>query len=207
LYDYSMEKVTSVGTVFVENNTINKNKNIIDQIKNKRIIAVVGAIVPRKNIIEAINAFELLHRESIYLLIIGPKVDGFDDYYEEVKRKTVAPNIVFIENYTNIEWIYEYIDILLLTSKDEGIPRVILEALYYEKKIVSSDVGAIKNVFSKFTNTKQIMLYRLGDVKNLISALNYQLNNSKRYQSRDIVMDDFSITNHISKFIAIMKDL
>ncbi len=196
-------RVSSLGTVFIptKNNTI--DNNILEKIKNKKIIANIGAIVPRKNILESIEAFEKVENKVGYnLLVIGPKVDNFSDYYQEVKERSFKNNeIIFIENYSNIEWIYEYIKILLLTSKDEGIPRVILEALYYNKKVISSDVGAIKNVFYKYIDSQQLYIYDLGNISYLNELITKQINKEQIYRSQDIVSMDFSLENHIQKFL------
>lgn len=69
--------------------------------------------------------------------------------------------------------IMERIDIFVLTSIDEGLPMVLLEAMALKKPIISTPVGAIKNVISHNTSG---LLYNTGDIqmlsKNIIELTN-----------------------------------
>lgn len=89
-------------------------------------------------------------------------------------------NVKFLNatnDFTKIDKIYQQIDCLVLASKAEGMPLVILEAMSAGKGVVSTPVGAVPGVLS---NTDISILKSIDYTFNdLEMCLEKQLNNTK----------------------------
>ena len=61
-----------------------------------------------------------------------------------------VPNMRLIPSQTDLRPIYEMMDGLVVTSEFEGLPLVVLEALSMGLPVLSSDVGAVKEVLDRY---------------------------------------------------------
>ena len=113
------------------------------------IIGSAGRLEPIKGFIYLIKSAEIvlkeLKREKIYFIVAG---DG--SLKEELQREVVERGIE--RNFKFIGWredVYDIInisDIFVLPSLNEGMGRVILEAMYLGKPIIASKVGGIPEI-------------------------------------------------------------
>ncbi|MEN3041691.1 MAG: GT4 family glycosyltransferase PelF [Fervidobacterium sp.] len=108
-------------------------------------IAIIGRVVPIKDIITGIKAFDIVSKEvpNSKLYIIGP-TDEDEDYY---KRCTQLVNLfelndkVVFTGKVNVLDYYGLIDALLISSISEGQPLVQLEAMASGIPVVTTNVG------------------------------------------------------------------
>jgi glycosyltransferase involved in cell wall biosynthesis len=63
---------------------------------------------------------------------------------------------------------YEAIDLLVLPSRSEGLPNVILEAISFGVRVVAADVGAVRDVI---TDRNKGWLVPSGDPNALAAAI------------------------------------
>ena len=73
--------------------------------------------------------------------------------------------------------LFDNVDIFVLTSVDEGLPMVLLEAMASRKAIISTPVGAINKVL---THGKDVLFYDTGDIDTLSNHIIYLKNNPAR---------------------------
>ncbi|MFA6923647.1 MAG: glycosyltransferase [Bacteroidales bacterium] len=121
-------------------------------------IGIIGRIVPIKNHIMFIEALKyILERtdKKIRVFIIG---DGTEKTNIELKAKELGISylegnyknekaiITFTSWIKNIDYAISGMDIIALTSLNEGTPVSLIEAQAANKPIVTTDVGGIKNV-------------------------------------------------------------
>jgi glycosyltransferase involved in cell wall biosynthesis len=64
-----------------------------------------------------------------------------------VQEKNLEKNFTFTGWMTDLFMLYQGIDILLLTSKNEGTPVTIIEALAFGVPVVARDVGGVPDIF------------------------------------------------------------
>ena len=92
---------------------------------------------------------ELSKRYPIYILLTGP-ARGY------VKKRLTEAKIPFshkyIENFPDISKYYHALDIYLVTSRDEGGPKAILESMASGIPIVTTDVGIARDVVNHGKN-------------------------------------------------------
>jgi glycosyltransferase involved in cell wall biosynthesis len=128
-------------------------------IKNDEIaIGIIGRIVPVKNHVLFINAIkEVLNctSQKLRFIIVG---DGdlrlslqkmLDDYnisYNYFPENETAQTVTFTSWLTAMDEVYAGIDIVALSSLNEGTPVSLIEAQAANKPIVSTDVGGVKDI-------------------------------------------------------------
>lgn len=102
----------------------------------------IGRISPAKDYITLIKAFFLVREKmpNAHLTIIGHPDDG--DYYpsviNEIEELNIQDNVDFLK-YTNNPYVYmRYADCFVLSSITEGLPNVLLEALYLDTPCVAT---------------------------------------------------------------------
>lgn len=142
--------------------TKNKAQNRIDFRENYNLrdeqiaIGIIGRLAPIKNHQLFVEAIACLKKQSITnfkAFIIGDGdskeaimnlCEQFNVSYSNNPKDDV--NIIFTSWITNIEWALHGLDIVTLTSLNEGTPVSIIEAQAAGKYIVSTNVGGIEDV-------------------------------------------------------------
>jgi len=111
------------------------------------IVATVGRLSKEKGMEDFIEAaaIALKKNRNITYLIIGEGPE------ERVLQKIVNNNglgnrIKFLGYRNDMESIYPEIDILVLASYTEGLPKVIIEGLAYERPVIATSVGGVPEV-------------------------------------------------------------
>jgi len=122
------------------------------------LVGMIGRLVPIKNITLFIDCWEDLVKvngSKIKAFIIGDGEQRFDlqEHCRKLGLKISTPenqdndaNLVFTSWIHQIDWAMAGIDILALTSLNEGTPASLIEAQAAGKPIVSSKVGGIANI-------------------------------------------------------------
>lgn len=132
-------------------------------------VLFVGRLVEGKRPMDAVKAVEKLQETipGIKLLIVG---DGplRSDLEQYVFEQGLAGAIEFLGqvDYDEMPLLYRTTDVLLLTSRAEGVPRVVLEALASKTPVVSSDLPQLDAILDKAGRRAEV-----GDVGGLVTAL------------------------------------
>lgn len=149
-------------------------------------VGMIGRLVPIKNLHLFISAFSIAHRRlgnKTKAFIVGDgeqklELQEFCKNSGHVISTPEAPNpeasIVFTS------WIHEVdvamlgIDILALSSLNEGTPASIIEAQAAGIPIISTNVGGISNIVLE---GETALLIKSGDLENFASTLEALINN------------------------------
>ncbi len=133
-----------------------RNNYLLDE--DEIAIGIIGRLVPIKNhslFILAANAVYQQTGKKLRFFIIG---DGEEkqnciDLIKSINQSyTLGPNINIKSNFTFTSWIKEIdyalagLDIVCLTSLNEGTPVSLIEAQAAGKLIVSTKVGGVENI-------------------------------------------------------------
>lgn len=113
-------------------------------------VGMVGRISDAKgfDIFLTIAAKVLKMRQDVLFYIIGgPKTPEQQLYYEELRQMAVdlgvAEKVFFLGERTDMPEIYTALDIVLLPSLREALPRTLIEAQACETVCIASDVGGV----------------------------------------------------------------
>jgi glycosyltransferase involved in cell wall biosynthesis len=111
------------------------------------IIGIVGRMTAIKNhlLFVEIACLLLKKNKNIHFMIIG---DG--ELRGEIEKKVqdigISDHVHFCGWVTDAGKIYADLDIMLLTSLNEGTPVTVIEAMYYQIPVVSSNVGGLPDM-------------------------------------------------------------
>ena len=172
----------------------------------------VGSIEERKGVIEIVKSFiklnESFNRDkiNINLDIVG----GFQstDYENNLKNiiseKSNSINLNFngVLNREQIRKMYLKSDVLIINSHSEGLPVVLLEALYYGLAIITTPVGAIPEILTNKKNCLFTSDYRnINDLKKNMQSLFEDKKLLLELKSQNkILSENFSFKSFLNNF-------
>ena len=108
----------------------------------QRCLAFVGAFTPEKNVEAAIDACAAVEDSVLLLAGDGPLTISLQQY----ARQLVGPRAHFLGPLPDPRSVYAAADLLLLPSRSEGMPAVLLEAGLTGCATVATAVGAVPEV-------------------------------------------------------------
>ena len=204
------------------NLVIGVSKKAIEGIKNKSVV-ITNWWYPK------LVKFNLKKNE--YALAIGrlEKVKGFDlliTSWKNIKTNLVIvgsgqekQNLKNLINQNNLSTRIKIIDdvkrdelinfyknasVLIISSRDEGGPRVALEALFLEIPVLSTDVGHMSNILPNE------LLAKKNDKESLKELLETHVDNIKLINQDaifDYITNDYSIEKKVLEVIRCYEDL
>jgi glycosyltransferase involved in cell wall biosynthesis len=130
------------------------NKTADTHIENSCLkIGIVGRLVKIKKIGEFIRIATDLHNSGVEISAFiagdGPEIENLKGMARSVGA---SEYISFLGNIADVSRLYNGIDILFITSIHEGIPTVLLEAMYFGKIIIARKVGGIPEIIEHNRN-------------------------------------------------------
>ncbi len=164
------------STLFSEKNVAKDKPKIL--CKNQYNLLFVGNLLIAKGVDILLEAFALIVRENpdIGLIFVG---DGEEKSRLEARAKELGiDEKVFLlgrVEYNLIPTFMYYSDILILPSIEEGVGRVLLEAMSLNLPIVASNVGGIPLVID---NNKDGLLFEVGEIESLKEKVLFLLNDA-----------------------------
>jgi glycosyltransferase involved in cell wall biosynthesis len=208
-FPISKIKVISRGIPFVH---FDKNE-LNDQIKktygiprDHKIILWAGSISEEKNPFLAIDIFRKIKEEyaNVSLIFIGKGV-----LFDILKSKCGSEKDIYIIGFRSD--ILKYLaaaDILLLTSKVEGVPGVVLEAASQKTVSVASNVGGVSEAI---IDRETGILVNKNDIENFVSNVkNLLLNDLMRDKMGEnaylYIKQKFDLEKSVSEFENIYSD-
>ncbi len=175
--------------------------NSIFQKKNIKLISV-GRVTDQKDFITILKALNIVKKSNVELVIIGKGEKEI-----EIKRYIELNNLnkkVRLLGYKKNPFPYiKQADLFLLSSKFEGLPNVLIEALCLKKFIISTDcptgpkeilhhgrfgelvkIGDYKKIAKLIDNFKKtkIVKNKIKDGYKSLKKYNYKTNCEKYYQ-------------------------
>lgn len=200
----------------IENRKEFRNKY---QIQDDEIaIGIIGRLAPIKNhklFIEAIAYLKTNGINKIKAFIIG---DG--DSREEIIKHCEINNLTFSFNpqekcdiiftswITNIEWALHGLDIVTLTSLNEGTPVSIIEAQAAGKFIVATEVGGIRDILHPDCGFLSNVYDKNGFFNNLKKAcLEHNSLSIKAKNGEEWALKNFSYTRLVNDMRALYLKL
>ena len=170
-------------------------------------VVCIANLKPVKNHKLLLDACDLVWKETkIILHLIGQEFG--DDYSIEMNKEFNKRSYVkFYGSLLDPGPILNKMQVGVLSSKSEGMPMVILEYGMAGIPVVSTDVGACRNILGENAN-----IVALGDVKGMAMAIRDYLINSERAEkdSREFqerVLDKFSAQSVIPDYLQFCNNL
>jgi glycosyltransferase involved in cell wall biosynthesis len=164
------------------NSSLFNKKNIKNQKPeefktNKVNLLFVGNLLIAKGVDILLEAFALIQKENsnIGLIFVGDGIEK-DRLIERSKELGINDKVIFYGRieYDFIPTIMHYSDILILPSIEEGVGRVILEAMAMRLPVIASNVGGIPLVIE---NQQDGLLFEVGDIDTIRKHVLFLINN------------------------------
>lgn len=136
----------------------------------KLVIGTVSRLIPLKKIedvIQCISDYGLSDKLSLKIYGDGPQRQRLEVL---VQRTGLTDHVMFMGNVIDEGEIYPELDCLIISSKTEGLPMVLLEAMASGVPCISSRVGAIPDIV---TASEGGFLYDTGNISQLGQHLEF----------------------------------
>ncbi len=160
---------------FKVNNFFSKN------FKGLKII-FIGRLVDQKDPMTFLNALKILKKKILFRSIIIGKGVYFQEVKKFIDKEELKKDVRIIKWQSNPYKYMKYSDLLVSTSKFEGLPNTLLEALCLKKFVISTNCPTgPKEILS---NGRGGILFNVGDYKDLAKKIIFFSNNKRRLMSK-----------------------
>jgi len=178
------------------------------------LIGTVGSLMRRKRIEDLISAMAELHRRvkgqgpRVKVIIVGEGPE-MDNLQREVVEKGLQGDVIFTGFQNDAISYINAMDIFVLPSEKEGLPRVILEAMLMAKPVVACDTtGSSELVVDGQTGflvpVKKPEIMADAILKLIASA---DLRKKFGQNGKTMVLERFSIGSYISGVSKIFEEV
>ena len=173
-----IKKYYNLNSIKIYNPINHYNRNYFNNCKSKNNffkkktinLLNIGRFVKQKNQSEIINAFcKIKNKKKFRLLFIGtgPEKKNLAD---KIKRNKISNIAKIISSQKNKDYYLKKADIFILSSLNEGLPNVLLEAAINKKYIISSNCPTGPREIIKIYRYGE--LYKVKSKEKLIKILN-----------------------------------
>jgi glycosyltransferase involved in cell wall biosynthesis len=120
----------------------------VERTFEKQRVGIIGRIAPEKGQAEFLRAAAVLVERGspARFVVCGAPLFGDRAYYKEVLRLAAGLPVEFLDWQDDIAGVMRDLDVLVIPSKQEGMPRVLLEAFSAGVPVVAFPVGGIPEV-------------------------------------------------------------
>ncbi|MDG0972944.1 MAG: glycosyltransferase [Crocinitomicaceae bacterium] len=177
--------------------------------KHTVAIGIVGRIAPIKNHSFFLEVIEKLLRQGVSNIKVFIAGDGSERTVVEEKVKRITeefgPKIVLTSWVFDIAAFNKGMDIMCLTSNNEGTPVSLIEAQASGLPVLSTDVGGVKDIV---LDGESGFITKLGDCETYVENLRLLVENEKlrvkfAEKGREFVRERFSferLTSEMSEY-------
>lgn len=181
--------------------------------KQTPLIGIVGSITWRKGHDLLIQAMARLALDA-HLVVIGDSPVGHEGYKQQLDRMIEQAGLS-----TRVHWLgyresatslYPNLDVLVLPSRSEGLPRVVIEGLFAGLPVVATDVGGVSEIIVSDYLGRVVPR---DDVDSLAHALTEVLRDRSlhsgeiRERRKQYVRERFPLQAYVDGFEAIVDSL
>ncbi|WP_310572426.1 glycosyltransferase [Gemmatimonas sp.] len=165
---------------------------------------VAGRLSSEKGVDVLVDACAILlakgHRFHLDIIGDGPDRASLE---RQAQRLALTPLVTFHGHQSDPRPFYRAADLLVIPSRSEGLPNVLLEAIAHGLPIVSTRVGAVPEVL---IDVAVGVLCDVGDVEGLSAAMMHASSPAYREQGhsgRQRVLEDFSLHRRCERLSAL----
>lgn len=188
----------------------------IDALEQKKsddiLIGEIGEVIPRKAQEDLIRAVGLVYKKykDVRLIFVGSKDQ---EYYRQLMDLldvlNLGDRVLFLDYRDDTPRIISLLDIVVLPSLLEGLPRVILEAMSSAKPVIASDITGNNELI---IDGETGYLFPVRDYKTLAEKLESLIKDKKKRidmgeKGRRRATEYFDIEKQVVKIEALYMDL
>lgn len=138
-------------------------------------ISVLRSWKGHSSLIDAFDKVAQKHRDVILVIVGGGPIEA---RIHELVDKSFYKNRIYCLGHKEKPWPYfSALDVMVLAStKNEGIPQALLQAMYSETNVIATSVGGIPEVV---TNLKNGLLIKPDNPVELAEAIEFYINDKR----------------------------
>lgn len=186
------------------NNSVNVKQNKIYD------ILFMGRLEKIKGLDVLLNAMKIIVEKSYNLKLAIVGHGSLKNYLVNLtKMLKIENNIIFINSVHNIKSIMEISKLLVLPSKYEGLPMIVLEAMSNNIPVISTKVGGITELIKDKYNGILVEPNNPEDLANAILTLLYdeRLYNFIKKNAFETVKKYYNINTHTERILSLYKEM
>lgn len=170
------------------------------------IVGYVGRLSIEKDLATLLRAVTLVLKrgQPIHAVLIG---DGpcASDLRHLAASLDISAHVTFLGTVAAAERLVGQLDLLALTSRVEGFPNVLLEAISHGVPVVSSDVGGVRDVVDE-----PEALFPAGDAEAAAAAIHRALGDRVETRARAVRLrqrsrDLFSVERMVQRWLSLYR--
>lgn len=189
------------SSYFVPNSIHSRESRALYNIQpSDKIWLFIGNLIPRKNPLFLIDAFNKLNLDNQYLMIMG---DG-PLKNECVNRKGNNEKIILLGAKPGTLSFLQMADFYISSSYSEGFPTAVLEALSVGVIPVLSDIEPHKEMIEDFSSN---CIFRNDDLSSLEKIMKCNINNTGSTNARDFLLNHYSSDIMQKKYAKLFNQL
>ena len=122
------------------------------------LIGVVGRLSHEKGVDVFIDSLALLRSRGVAVtaVVIG-EGDELQALTDRARQAGVSGDIAFVGQIASMRAVYAALDLLVIPSRSEGLPSVLLEAMQQDLPVVSTRVGAMIEIAAEHPEALDIV--------------------------------------------------
>ncbi|MBI5675574.1 MAG: glycosyltransferase family 4 protein [Nitrospirae bacterium] len=175
------------------------------------VIGTVGSLIKRKRISDLIDALHIAAIKTdcrIKCLIVGEGHER-NKLLKLVNRKNLNGKVILTGFQSDAISYINAMDIFIMTSEKEGLPRVILEAMLMAKPVIASRIGGAAELI---INRKTGLLFEKYNTKELADCIlsllsSKQIRNDMGKMGHERVIDNYSIETYARNVQSNFKEI
>ncbi len=178
---------------------------------NDILIGTVGSLIKRKRIQDLLEALYIITTKTDYpvkcfILGQGPEKDNLAEF---VKKKNLEDIVIFTGFRADAISFINSMDIFVMTSRKEGLPRVILEAMLMAKPVVASNITGNSELVADGSSGFLVPVGKPVDLADAIMRLvkKPELRKQMGDNARKSVIDGFLIKKYITGVETIFAEI
>ena len=175
-----------------------------DLVHTRKFILSVGRLHPQKGFDKLIEAFSLLQPIDVDLLISGEGAER-ERLQKQINRLNLRDKVKLIGFKNNIQDYYQQAEMFVLSSKNEGYPNALVEAMSFGCACVSTDCEFGPSEI--ITDNENGLLVTVGDTEGMAQAISMILGDSRLKQKFSENAKKINETNSLAAISAKWENL
>ena len=189
---------------FSDPDSLNYIEDVKSKLNLKNTIFMMFAWSPYiKGLDVAIKAFNKLENKNNKLLVVHGRDNGLSKDLEYLKSNGIEPseNVIFIHPVEDVFELFKVSDCFISSSRSEGFSYSILEALYFNNFVISSNISGTKWC-QKYNNVASFVNE---DANDLFCKINDISKRKKIMKVNTKIQKDYNLSDWIEKIYSVLK--
>jgi glycosyltransferase involved in cell wall biosynthesis len=207
--EFNVEAICIYNPLNIREIKVKSKKRTLSIFKSKHKLKIlnVGRFTEQKDQITLLKSLNNLKNNLKYEAVLIGKGVLENDLKKYIKKNNLIDNVKILNFVDNPYNLLKQTDIFVLTSRYEGLPNVLLEALVLNKFIISSDCPTGPKEI--LLNGKGGLLFKTGDHKQLTNKIVYYSKNRNKCNKLLKVavnnLDRFDYQKNLVKYYNLVK--